>query len=142
MVGLYKVNYQIGEEMDKALLREIIRDFEGVSKIVNSRLEQLRSMLGETHNRSMVAGDSRSEIKESIEKQRNDMMQKIEEMRRQAMSQVQESVGNYSAPGMPGMGMNQMPMSPIDITKMKQEILNKIETEKSNRIVEDADDSG
>lgn len=110
--------------MDKTLLREIIKDFENVSKVVNFRLEQLRSMLGETSNRSM--GDTGNKIKESIEQQRHEMMQKIEEMRKQASVQVHESVGNISVPGFGMPGMNQMPMASAEIENMKKQMLEKI----------------
>jgi hypothetical protein len=122
-------NFKMGEKMDKTLLKEIIKDFEGVLKIINSRLSQLYSMLGETPSKFEHI-TARNEIKENIEKQRSDMMLKIDNMRKQAMTQVQESVGNiplsYTSPV-----AGRVPTDLCEFENMKKQILEKIE-EKNN----------
>jgi hypothetical protein len=131
--------------MDEKLLREIIKDYENVSKIVAIRLKQLYTLLGEAPHSTSNIGGPKNQIKETIEKQRQEMMTRVEEMRQQAMAQVQESMrqakgmGAQGMPsmgmaGMPGMGeipgMNRMPSTPEGIDAMKEEILERIEAEK------------
>lgn len=137
--------------MEKDLLREIIRDFENVSTVVNARLKQLYRLLGEKPKRveheqvEPTRGMARSSVKETIEQQRREMMGQVEEMRRQAMAQVQESISSTrgmatGAGGMPGMGMGMPgmgmgmpgpngPMSPDEIEKLRGQLQKKMEEE-------------
>lgn len=128
--------------MNKTQIKEIIKDFEKISKVVNDRLEQLYALLGEERS-ATTSQQPKSQIKNAIEQQRQEMMRQVEEMRRQAMAQVQESINNSTqgvggnmmpsmmgAPGnMPGMmgmpgGMvgKRPPMAPEETEKLREQI--------------------
>ena len=86
--------------MDKTLY-EIIEDFENISKIVNYRLKQLYELVG----REPKVEAPKNNIKETIDRQRQEMMAQMEKMRQDAMAQVQESINSAQrmAPNMPNM---------------------------------------
>lgn len=135
--------------MDRELLKEIIRDLENVSKVVSVRLDQLYSLLGDAPSsgaarRTQRSTESRDQVRESIEKQRQDMMNRVEEMRRQAMAQVQESINNstrgaHSMPGIGGMpgatgfpgasGMAVPPMPAGDVEELRRQLEEKMKAE-------------
>jgi len=105
--------------MDKELLREIVKDFEKVSVILNKRLPQLYKLLGEE------VPNTKSYVKESIENQRQEMMDQVEEMRKQAIAQVQKSLSSQNM--MPQFGS--MPSMPYgDIASLKETLMKKIKS--------------
>lgn len=102
--------------MDKVLIKQIIEDFESISNIINIRLKQLYSLLGESN----VA---KTQIKQTIESQKSEVSEQIEKMRQQAMEQVNQSIRSIQSVNIPNINgtLGQRPMFP-DIEKLKKNI--------------------
>lgn len=141
--------------MDKVLLKEIIKDFEKISKVVNFRLKQLYQLLDEKPERAAANHEaSKSDIKETIEQQRREMMAQVEEMRRQAMAQVKKSISSVQGmSGMPNMGMPNMgmpggtphtPTTPEEIEALRKKIESgmKVEQETLKVVEEESNNDG
>ena len=114
--------------MDKKLLEEIISDLENVSRIVNSRLEQLYSLLGKSY-------DKDNSVNSSIQKQRKSVADEINKIRSEVMSRVNDNIlqvkdlNMTSGMGAQNFGMNRSSFLG-DINSMKQEIMSKINANK------------
>lgn len=101
----------------KVMLEEMLREYEYMRSILTTRIERLHAMLG-THAGSAVAApavippppssDMGNQIRDTIERKRQEIMVQAEEVRQNAMRQAQEGVAAANRPGVgmsPGMGM-------------------------------------
>lgn len=100
--------------MDKTLIKEIIIEFEQISKIVNNRLSQLYTLLGEEK-----PVKTNNNIKNIIDEQRNEIMNQVEELKRQAMSSISNT--NYGG----------VPHNTFDIESMRMKMMKQIEEKKN-----------
>ena len=106
--------------MDEMLVKEIIRDLERISKIVDYRLEQLYEIVGNGPIRSKKSVGVGDGIKEEKEKQRAEMMDEMEKIRRQAMIQVQSTMNKQDL-NIPNFPFSNQPTMPPHILRRNKE---------------------
>ena len=98
--------------MDESLVKEIIRDLEKVSKIINYRLDQLYEMIGDSSigERNIISGNNNNgnSIKKEMDRQRAEMMSEMDKIRRQAMAQVQSTISRQDI-NIPNVGQPTIP---------------------------------
>lgn len=111
--------------MDKDLLNEIIEELEMVSKIINKRLSQLYTLAGKSDNNT-----NGNQIKNAIEKQRQEIISQVEEMRKRAMSQATANIRNANVGGV-GFNIPRLPTIPAnDVEGSKEKVLEQVKKEK------------
>ena len=72
--------------MDKELIKEMIREYENMSDIINKRLSILKSMLGT--DIYIASGTPPGNIQKEIEKKRQEIMAEIQKIKTNAQEQV------------------------------------------------------
>lgn len=91
--------------MDDRLIRDIINDFESISKIINYRLQQLYDMVGDGFVKN-ERNNNQNNMREEMERQRAKMTAEMENIRKQTMAQAQDMINkqNLNMSNVPHMG--------------------------------------